>query len=262
MQDKFEAAREIVINTGHYISNQFGQVHSDDIEEKSMNQLVSYVDKTAEELLIKGLSGLWPESSFYTEEATVERKLKEYTWIIDPLDGTTNFLHSLPVYSVSVALMHKENVVMGFVYDCDRGDIYAALKGEGAWMNENEIHVSGCKHLSSSLLATGFPYYDFEKIHSYLSVLRDLMKKSHGLRRLGSAALDLAYTACGRFDGFFEYGLSPWDVAAGALIIEEAGGLVTDFNGSKNYIFGKTIIGSTPEIYNEFIQVLKDNNLV
>lgn len=229
------------------------------VEVKSFNQLVSYVDKTAEELLVEGLHRILPEAGFITEENTVAQESKDWIWVIDPLDGTTNFIHDLPVYSVSIGLMHLGKVVMGVVYEVNRDEMFYAWKEGGAWLNGKRITVKSNTDLSKSLLATGFPYCDFKIMEQYLSALKHLMKNTQGMRRMGSAAVDLAYTACGRFDGFFEYGLSPWDVAGGICLIEEAGGIVKDFKGGDDFIFGKSIIGSSIALFPEFLKVVKDH---
>ena len=226
------------------------------IEYKGINDLVSFVDKTAERKLVDGLAMLIPEAGFIAEEGTVNKKGQTYNWIIDPLDGTTNFIHSLPVFSISVALMRNEEVVLGVVYEVNKEECFYAVKGSKAFCNGQPIQVSPSLKLSESLLATGFPYYDFDKMDAYLSILKDFMQHSHGLRRLGSAAVDLAYVACGRFEAFFEYNLKPWDVAAGTLIVQEAGGIVTDFKNSDDFIFGGEILAANT-VHSEALQVIK-----
>ncbi len=186
-----------------------------------------------------------------------KKKSDTLHWIIDPLDGTTNFIHGVPVYSISLALVKDGVVQSGVVYEISRDECFTAWKGGGAYLNGTRIHVSETNSLAQSLLATGFPYYDFKRIQDYLALLHDLMKSTHGLRRLGSAAVDLAYVSCGRFEGFFEYGLSPWDVAAGVILVTEAGGQVTDFNGGEKYIFGHQIVAGCPGIFAEFSSQVK-----
>lgn len=244
--------------TGQFIREEREHFHHDAVEVKSFNQLVSYVDKTAEEKLVAGLQHLLPEAGFITEEQTVATSQREYMWIIDPLDGTTNFIHNLPIYSVSIGLWHNDRVVLGVVYEINHDEMFYAWKDGGAYLNGKRISVKTNAHLSHSLLATGFPYYDFKVMEQYLSALQYLMKHTQGMRRMGSAAVDLAYTACGRFDGFFEYGLSPWDVAAGICLIEEAGGVVKDFYGGSDCLFGKTILGASTALYPEFAKVISD----
>jgi len=212
------------------------------IEKKGFNDLVSYVDKQAEQILVTGLGEILPKAGFIAEEGTSDKKGEFYNWIIDPLDGTTNFTHGLPVYAISVALMKGDQIVMGVVHEINRQECFYAIEGGGAFCNGNPISVSKTTDLGDSLLATGFPYYDFEQMDKYLKILNHFMQTTHGLRRMGSAAVDLAYVACGRFEGFFEYNLNAWDVAAGAFIVQEAGGVVTDFSGENQYIFGREIL--------------------
>jgi myo-inositol-1(or 4)-monophosphatase len=212
------------------------------VEEKGLNDLVSYVDKTAEERIVKGLREILPVAGFITEEGTAGHNEEEYRWVVDPLDGTTNFTHGLPIYAVSIALMHRDVLVVGVVYEINKDEMFWAIKGKGAWLNSEPIKVSGRAKLSESLLATGFPYYNFEQMEAYLKILNEFMQSTHGLRRMGSAAVDLVYVACGRFEGFFEYNLNAWDVAAGSLIVKEAGGEVTDFKLGNNFLFNKEII--------------------
>uniref|UniRef100_UPI003592FA45 inositol monophosphatase family protein n=1 Tax=Aquiflexum sp. TaxID=1872584 RepID=UPI003592FA45 len=183
---------------------------------------------------------------------------KAYTWIIDPLDGTTNFIHGLPIFSVSIGLRYLDEIVIGVVYEINFHECFYAMKGHGAFCNGKPIKVSSVKSLSESLIATGFPYSAFSQIDAYLDVLKELMRKCHGVRRLGSAAIDLCYVACGRVEGFFEYDLKPYDVAAGALIVKEAGGAVNDFRQGDKYLFGKEILASNGYIHQEFDMLLQE----
>jgi myo-inositol-1(or 4)-monophosphatase len=250
---------ELVKQTGAFIRNESLQFNTGTVEVKSFNQLVSYVDKSAEEQLVKGLSALLPEAGYITEEETVISQDKEFMWIIDPLDGTTNFIHGVPVYSISIGLTRNNILVLGVVYEINRDELFYAWEGSAAYLNGKSIKVSENDDLSKSLLATGFPYYDFDLMQKYLNTLHAFMKQSHGMRRMGSAAVDLAYVACGRFDGFFEYGLHAWDLAGGAFIVQQAGGKISDFSGGNNYIFGKEIIASSSKIYTPFQQVIADH---
>ncbi|MEM6642184.1 MAG: inositol monophosphatase family protein [Bacteroidota bacterium] len=209
---------------------------------KGPSDLVSYVDKGAEDRLVSRLKTLLPEAGFITEEETVQQQKKEYTWIIDPLDGTTNFVHGIPNYCVSVALMHEGNIVAGVVYEVTNDECFYAWKGGGAYLNGQVIQVSNATKLHDTLLATGFPYYNFENIDTYLKILKELMQSTQGLRRMGSAAADMAYVACGRYGGFFEYNLNAYDIAAGVILVQEAGGLVTDFKGGDNFLFGRELV--------------------
>jgi myo-inositol-1(or 4)-monophosphatase len=226
------------------------------VEIKGKNDLVSYVDKEAEKMIVSKLQQLFPEAGFVTEEATVAQERAHYSWIIDPLDGTTNFIHGLPIFSVSIALMEANEVVLGVVYEVNRDECFYATKGGGAFCNDKPISVSDAPTIDKSLLATGFPYYNFEKLTEYLAILNELMKNTHGLRRMGSAAVDLAYVACGRYEGYFEYNLNPWDVAAGVLIVEEAGGKVTDFSGGRDFVFGRELVAANA-IHTELLGVIQ-----
>lgn len=228
------------------------------VDLKSQNQLVSYVDLTAEKMLVEGLTALTPEAGFVTEEATIARnRHAKVVWIVDPLDGTTNFVHGIPVFSISVGLMIDGKLSGGIVYEINLDECFYAWEGGKAFCNEKEIHVSTALSLEDSLIATGFPYYDYEQMEEYLNLLKELMKGTRGLRRLGSAAVDLAYVACGRFDAFFEYSLAAWDVAAGAFIVQAAGGKVTDFSGGENFLFGKEIVASQPKVSEEFLNLVR-----
>jgi myo-inositol-1(or 4)-monophosphatase len=247
---------DLVKQTGAFIAHEAEHFNTNTVEEKSFNQLVSYVDKTAEEQLVKGLKQILPEAGYITEEETIASEEKEYMWVIDPLDGTTNFIHQIPVYSISVGLLRNKKPVMGIVYEVNRDELFYAWEGSKAYLNEKEIRVKQNVELSKSLLATGFPYYDFEGMQQYLDTLKELMISTQGMRRMGSAAVDLAYVACGRFDGFFEYGLHPWDVAGGAFIIQQAGGKLSDFSGTDDIIFGKEIIASSSALYEQFFSVV------
>jgi myo-inositol-1(or 4)-monophosphatase len=218
---------------------------------------VTYVDKNAESILVHALQKILPGSTFLTEENTIQQAQGEWQWIIDPLDGTTNFIHQIPVFGISVALKHKEEIVLGVVYEVNKNECFYASKNNGAFLNGNKISVSATSVLADSLVATGFPYYDFNSVENYLNALRVLMTSTRGIRRLGAASIDLCYVACGRFDVFFEYSLAPWDVAAGALIVEEAGGKISDFKGTKNWLFGKEIIATNHMVYDEFAEVLQ-----
>ncbi len=241
-------AREI----GQWILQQVGAVDAAQIEIKDLNSLVSFVDKTAESRILSALSAFLPDSHFIAEESAPDAKedAENYFWIVDPLDGTTNFLHQIPFFSVSIALYYRGEILLGVVYEPSRDELFYSWRGAaGCFLNGAPVRVSGRERFSEGLLATGFPYHDFGNMRHYLHLLEDLMQSVRGLRRLGSAALDLAYTACGRFDGFFEYSLSAWDVAAGAFLVQQAGGKVSDFGGGENYLFGRSIIAAAPNAH-------------
>lgn len=242
--DVVELCREV----GIFIKMQEQKVNAQQIETKSKNSLVSYVDKTAEKTLVEELTKLLPQAGFIAEEGTSTKKGEDYNWIIDPLDGTTNFLHRIPTYAVSVALQYKDEIIIGVVYEVNRDECFYAWKAGGAFLNGIKINTSEARELKDSLLATGFPYYDYKRVDAYFNLLKDLAHNTRGIRRIGSAAVDLAYVACGRFDAFFEYSLHAWDVAAGALLVTEAGGSISDFAGKENWLFGKEIIASNSGI--------------
>jgi myo-inositol-1(or 4)-monophosphatase len=244
-------------DAGRFIQNEARKFSTDKIEVKGLHNFVSYVDKTSEEILVEGLSEILPEAGFITEEGTKGNDGEQLKWVIDPLDGTTNFIHGLPLYSISVALMDGNETVLGVVQELNLNECFYAWKDSPAYLNGNEIHVSTTSKVKDSLIATGFPYYDFDKMKAYLDSLEFFMKNSHGARRLGTAAADLAYVACGRFEAFYEYSLQPWDVAAGAFIVERAGGKVCDFKGGSDYIFGKELVTTNGHIHNEFMSIIQ-----
>jgi myo-inositol-1(or 4)-monophosphatase len=255
-QEICEKAIPVIRNVGQFIREELGSVKSRDIEVKALNSLVSYVDKNAEEQLVEGLSKILPEAVFLTEEQTVETKEGVYRWIIDPLDGTTNFLHQLPIFSVSVALQHNNNLVVGIVFEVNQNECFYAWKNGGAFLNGQKIRVSSTRTLGDALIATGFPYYDFDRMTNYIEVLKYLMQHTRGIRRLGSAAVDLAYVACGRFDTFYEYSLNAWDVAGGIVLVREAGGQVADFQGKANYLFGKELMASNRTLFEQMKKLI------
>jgi len=242
---------------GKMLKEELKNFSRDKVETKGLHDFVSYVDKSAEEILVKELSKILPEAGFIAEENTETKKGERYNWVIDPLDGTTNFIHGIPLFSISIALMDGDEVISGVVHEVNQNECFYAWKNSKAYLNGNEIKVSDAQTLNDSLLATGFPYYDYSRIKPYMEMFQMLMRQTHGVRRLGSAAVDLAYVACGRFEGFYEYGLHSWDVAAGTIIVKQAGGIVSDFSGKGDYIFGKEIIATSSNIHEEFLNELK-----
>ena len=235
---------EIARSAGKFMAEERKSFDASKIESKGLHDLVSYVDKESERQIIEQLTVLLPESGFIAEEGTSAKHGERYNWVIDPLDGTTNYIQGVPIYAVSIGLLDHDELVLGVVYEVGLDECFYAWKEGGAFINGLPIRVSSRNDIQDALLATGFPYNDFSRLDEYLELLKWTMTNARGVRRLGSAATDLAYVACGRFDSFWEYDLKPWDVAAGALIVKEAGGIVTDFSGSDAYIFGKEIIAS------------------
>ena len=226
------------------------------IEYKGAKDLVSYVDKKSEEIIVSGLKKILPEAAFITEEGTIEKKANDLQWVIDPLDGTTNFLHGVPSYSMCIALMHKNKIMVGVVYDPNRDECFYAWENGGAWCNGEKIQVSPIKELEKSLIVMGFPYKLLGKEEPYFKIMRDFVEVTHGLRRLGSAAIDLCYVACGRFEAFYEYNLQIWDIAAGILIVKEAGGKISDFQGGNDYLYGKEVLAAGAA-HEEVLKVIK-----
>jgi myo-inositol-1(or 4)-monophosphatase len=248
-----ETTIEIAVEAGQYIHGRLNSIPLKTVEVKGMNNFVTDVDKSAEALIISKLNLLVKDAGFIAEEGTNKTKGEHYNWIIDPLDGTTNFIHGSPPVAVSIALAEDGVPVIGVVYEIFMQETFYAWKGSKACLNGKEIHVSDNYKLKDSLIAVGFPYHDENQLKRFMNSLEFFFTHTHGVRRLGSAATDLVYVACGRYDGFFEYNLSPWDVAAGALIVQQAGGKVSDFKGGDNYVFGRQIVAGNRGNHDEFL---------
>ena len=204
-----------------------------EVKSKRVNDFVTRIDRAAEEAIIAVVQNAYPDHAFLAEESGKTAGRGEHTWIIDPIDGTTNFIHGFPQYCVSIGVQHRGALAHGVVYDPVKNELFTASKGRGAFLNDRRIRVSKCLRLEGALVGTGFPFKELGRLDRYLSQLKNMLEKTAGVRRAGAAALDLAYVACGRLDGFWELGLSPWDMAAGALLIQEAGGLVGDLAGEQ-----------------------------
>jgi myo-inositol-1(or 4)-monophosphatase len=227
------------------------------VRSKQHNDFVSEVDHAAEAAILAILKETYPQHAILAEESgATAGSMGEYVWIIDPLDGTTNFLHGLQQYCVSIALAHKGVLMHGVVYDPNRNELFTASRGAGAFLNDRRIRVSKAIQLKAALIGTGFPFREIGQIDRYLVMFRDVARQVAGIRRPGAAALDLAYVACGRYDGFWEMGLSQWDMAAGALLIKEAGGLVTDFSGGDNFLEAGEIVAGTPKVFAQLLQTI------
>ena len=243
-------------DAGAFLLQERQKFNPDAVEYKGTNDLVSYVDKETEKRLVAALGKLLPDAGFVTEEGTTDNSSDRsaLNWIIDPLDGTTNFVHGLPVFSVSVGLAIGNTPIAGVIFDPNRDECFFGREGAGAFCGRGtaapeRIRVSPTTQLSQSLISTGFPYYTFDRMADYLRILEKLMHQTHGLRRMGSAAIDLAYVACGRFEGFYEYNLHAWDMAAGVLLVREAGGIVTDFEGGNEFLYrGDVVAGCGAQI--------------
>lgn len=228
------------------------------VTSKGPKDFVSEVDRAAEEAIVATLLDAYPQHGVLAEEGTASDKNPdaEYRWIIDPLDGTTNFLHGMPQYCVSIALQHNGQITQGVVYDPVRNDLFTASRGRGAFLNDRRIRVSRRSHLAESLIGTGFPFRNGENVDAYVAMMKAMIEKTAGLRRPGAAALDLAYVAAGWYDGFWELSLRPWDIAAGSLLILEAGGLVADIRGEDRWFESGHIIAGTPKVFAQMVQVL------
>jgi myo-inositol-1(or 4)-monophosphatase len=229
------------------------------VSEKKHNDFVTEVDHAAEQAIIEVLRTAYPDHAILAEESGASSNLhddNENVWIIDPLDGTTNFIHGFPQYCISIALQQRGQITQAVIYDPSRNDLFTATRGAGAFLNEKRIRVSRRDKLADALVGTGFPYSTLEALDEYLKMFRLMTEKTAGLRRPGSAALDLAYVACGRYDGFFEKNLKPWDIAAGSLLVSEAGGIVGNFSGEADYLYKGDVLAGNPKIFAQMVAQL------
>ncbi len=247
------AARE----AGEFIMKESATFDIHLTEIKGLNNFVTYVDKGSERMLVEKLAKLIPEAGFIAEEGTSVKKGEKYNWIIDPLDGTTNFLHGVHPFAISIGLMEDDEVIAGVVHEAAGRETFTAWRGGGAWLNGKRINVSPVPHLSGSLVATGFPYNLFDRLDPYMELLKYLVRHTQGVRRLGSAAIDLSYVACGRYDLFYEYDLKLWDIAAGMLIVREAGGKFSDFSGKMTGLNGSETLASNSLVYPEILEIIR-----
>lgn len=231
---------------------------------KGRSDFVTEVDHAAEQAIIGTLKAAYPQHAILAEESGPSHPQgdAEYVWIIDPLDGTTNFIHGFPQYAVSIALQHRGQLVQAVVYDPTRNELFTATRGRGAFLNDRRIRVSRRTHLRDCLIGTGFPFRQLEHLDAYLRVFKRVTESSAGIRRPGAAALDLAYVAAGRLDGFWEFGLSPWDMAAGALLIQEAGGFVADFDETHNFLTTGNIVCGNPKVFAQLLKLVQEGRAV
>jgi myo-inositol-1(or 4)-monophosphatase len=248
---------ELCLKDGSYIRQQLELLKAGDIELKDEHNFVTYVDRASEEMLVDQLSRILPGSGFIAEENDYGPSDSELKWVIDPLDGTTNFVHGIPLFAISIALMEADRVILGVVHEVNRNESFYSWKGGNTRLNGKEIRVSDAKTLQDSLLVTGFPYIRDHILDQYMELFKAFMQRTQDLRRLGSAATDLAYVAAGRFEGFYEISLNPWDVAAGSFLVQQAGGKVTDFQGGDDFIFGKSLISGNGLVHGEMLEVVK-----
>ncbi|CAN5331744.1 inositol monophosphatase family protein [soil metagenome] len=229
------------------------------VTEKKHNDFVTEVDKAAESAIIEILLNAYPGHAILAEESGASANLhddNEHVWIIDPLDGTTNFIHGFPQYCVSIALQQRGQITQAVVYDPTRNDLFTASKGAGAFLNEKRLRVTKRDKIADALIGTGFPFRDMKALDEYMEMFKIMTSSCEGLRRPGAAALDLAYVAAGRLDGFFEKGLQPWDIAAGSLLITEAGGIVGTFAGESDYLYKGNVIAGTPKVFAQMVNLL------
>ncbi len=242
---------------GKVILDNLGNISKGDIGIKQASDFVTRVDRESEEVIINTIREKFPRHFFLAEESAKENGGDRYRWIIDPLDGTTNYIHGYPVFSVSIALQYNKETILGVVFDPLKDELFTAEKGRGAFLNKHPIKISEVNDLKDSLITTGFPFRRKEIIEWYLKLFHNIFLRVSDLRRAGSAALDLAYLACGRCEGFFEIGLSPWDIAAGEILVNEAGGIVTDFGGEYEYLSTGNIVAGVPFIHKELLKEIR-----
>lgn len=244
---------------GSFIRTEAENFKPENIEFKGVNDLVSYVDKSSEKKIVARLAELLPEAGFITEEKTISKTGEIYNWIVDPLDGTTNFIHGIPAFSVSIALEQNKELVLGVVYEISRDECFYAWKNGGAFLNGKPISVSKTDSVQNSLIATGFPFYNFEKLEAYINLFRVMTQKCQGLRRIGSAAVDLAYTACGRFEAYYEYNINLYDIAAGIVLVREAGGEAFNFSGKDEFLDSREVIAANGKVGKPLMQLIQEN---
>jgi myo-inositol-1(or 4)-monophosphatase len=255
MHPMLNIAVKAAIRAGKIIHRSTDKIDHLTVTKKSHADFVSEVDRVAEQTIIQTLLDAYPDHAILAEESGSHGE-SEFLWIIDPLDGTTNFLHGFPQFSVSIALQHKGVITQAVVFDPIRNELFTATRGRGAFLNDKRLRVTKRIHLADALIGTGFPYSNFDHIDAYMGILRDMMQQTSGLRRPGSAALDLAWTAAGRYDGFFETGLKPWDIAAGTLLITEAGGMVSDLSGNDSFMKSCHVCAGNPDIHPQLLKVI------
>lgn len=255
MNDFKECAVEIAREAGMFLKNRLNSEHT--IDYKGEINLVTEADKISEGMITSKIASLFPDHDILAEEFTYTIRGSDFRWIIDPLDGTTNYAHGHPFFCVSIALERLDTMIVGIIYDPMLDEMFVAEKGKGAFLNDRAIHVSNTNRVIEGLLATGFPYDIREDSHNNLNYFNTMILKAQAIRRAGSAALDLAYVAAGRFDGFWELKLNPWDIAAGWLLVEEAGGIVTDMQGKDYYLESPSILASNGRIHKEMMDVLE-----
>jgi myo-inositol-1(or 4)-monophosphatase len=257
MHNIIETAQKAALVGGEILKKEFGKLKKDQIDFKGKGDYVTELDIRSEQAIIKEIKKEFPDHVIYAEETGKENRTSKYQWYIDPLDGTANYVQSIPIFCVSIAIEKEKELIAGVVYNPLLKEMFWAQKDRSAFLNEEKIHVSSKKKMSNSILASGFPWRSRPYLDPYMASFKDIFIASAGVRRMGSAALDLAYTACGRFDGFWEMKLKPYDIAAGILIIKEAGGIVTDFNGGDDFMTSGNVVAGNPSIHKKLLDVTK-----
>lgn len=252
-----DTAKEAALIGGDILMQEFGKLNQDQIGLKGMGDYVTELDIRSEQAIIRKIKESYPDHIIHAEESGEEMHESSYRWLIDPLDGTANYVHGIPMFGVSVAVVRGSDILMGVVYHPDREELFWAVKGEGAFLNGKPICVSPKKEMAYSMLASGFPWRSKTHIDSYMVCFKELFLAAAGIRRMGSAAIDLAYVACGRFDGFWEMKLGPWDIAAGIILVKAAGGVVTDFCGGDGYLVSGNVVAGNPGIHEKILEVTR-----
>jgi len=255
MQGLLNTAVKAARKGGDTVLRQVNRVHQLKVRSKAHNEFVTQVDLAAEEAIIETIRERYPDHAFLAEESG-PRGSGDIVWIIDPLDGTTNFVHGFPVFAVSIALRIKAKLEVAVIYDPNRQEIFTAIRGQGAQVDGHRIRVSGRQDLDGALIGTGFPYRNQEHMQYYLKMLQSVLERTAGIRRPGAAAIDLAYVAAGRLDGFWEFGLQEWDIAAGSLLIREAGGLISELQGEGDYFKSGNIVAGSPKMHDALKKLL------
>lgn len=258
MPDYLNAAIEAAHRAGTYLLENRGKISRRQVDEKARNDFVTFVDYNSEKIIVDLLQSRFPHHNIMAEEGTATAQKTDFCWIIDPLDGTKNFIEDVPMFCVSIALQQKNEMRIAVIYDPVHDELFTSEKGKGAFCNKKPIQVSARKY-SESLLATGFPHRAKHHLPAYLLAFEDIFLGCSGMRRCGSAAMDLCYTAMGRFDGFWELGLSPWDVAAGSLIVREAKGVISDFWGEENHIQTGYVVAGNPQTHENLTKILQNH---
>lgn len=257
MHPALTIAKRAALSASRILLRHFDNLERLSVTAKQRNDFVSEADVQAEQEIIQTLRKTYPNHGILAEESGEQHGHDDYQWVIDPLDGTTNFLHGIPHFAISIGFRHKNRLEAGLVYDPIRQEMFTASRGAGAFLNDRRIRVSRRTRLNESLIGTGFPFRQFDHVDAYLAMFKELTQKTAGIRRPGAASLDLAYVASGRFDGFWEMGLSPWDMAAGVLLIQEAGGLVSDLSGEANYLTTGNLVAGTPKIFGQLLPIIQ-----